>query len=84
MAVAATTRVRIVWYPGFNLENEAVRPRDGSAYSTKSARESAQWNQVFPYVLFARTASSSARGCCPLAVGEEEAVAKAIATYKVG
>jgi hypothetical protein len=31
MAVAATTRVRITWDPAFDLEDEAVRPRDGSA-----------------------------------------------------
>jgi Thioesterase superfamily len=30
-------------------------PRDGSAYIAKSAPETAKWNQVFPYVLFART-----------------------------
>jgi hypothetical protein len=61
MAVAATTRSRIIWHPDFDLDGEAVRPRDGSAYITKSARERAKWNQVFPHVLFAGQGSSIGR-----------------------
>jgi hypothetical protein len=53
-------------------------PEDGPAYSTKPARESAKWNRVFPYVLFAGQGSSSTRSAA-LAVGEGEA----IATYQV-
>jgi hypothetical protein len=69
--------------PVLTLQMKRSAPEDGSAYSTKPARESAKWNQVFPYVLFAGQGSSSTRSAVPR-LGEGDAVAKAIATYKVG
>jgi hypothetical protein len=40
--------------------------------------------RCFPMSCLLRQRRRVQRGCCRLAVGEDEAVAKAIATYKVG
>jgi hypothetical protein len=46
----------------FDLEGEAIRPRDGFAITPSLRAKQPKWNRGFPYALFARPAAP--RPCC--------------------